>query len=161
VFLSCTEPGSAPETHRTSPPGLGDDLQVHPVLLVLAGVEGPVRGDPVDGNQGPVQDDEGGYARGSYDSGGGAHVTGAADRTRRDRRLCPCQLRAGEQCAVRGEAPLVICSGAASRRGLPYGGSTRFYGVQLGGKVIGAGFGGCGCGAGTGEQQREAVTVLP
>jgi hypothetical protein len=55
-------------------------------------------------------------------------VTGAADRRRRDRRLCPCQLRAGELCAVRGKAPLVICSGAASRRGLPYGGSARFYG---------------------------------
>ena len=37
----------------------GDDLQVHPVLLVLAGVEGPVRGDPVDRDQGPVQDDVG------------------------------------------------------------------------------------------------------
>ena len=55
-------------------------------------------------------------------------VTGAADRGRRDRRLCPCQLRAGELCAVRGKAPLLICSRAASRRGLPYGGSTRFYG---------------------------------
>jgi hypothetical protein len=55
-------------------------------------------------------------------------VTDAADRRRRDRRLCPCQLRAGELCAVRGKAPLLICSGAASRRGLPYGGSTRFYG---------------------------------
>ena len=37
----------------------GDDLQIHPVLLVLAGVEGPVRGDPVDRDQGPVQDDVG------------------------------------------------------------------------------------------------------
>jgi hypothetical protein len=55
-------------------------------------------------------------------------VTGAADRRRRDRRPCPCQLRAGGLCAVRGKAPLLICSGAASRRGLPYGGSTRFYG---------------------------------
>ena len=55
-------------------------------------------------------------------------VTGAADRRRRDRRRCPCQLRAGGLCAVRGKAPLLICSGAASRRGLPYGGSTRFYG---------------------------------
>jgi hypothetical protein len=55
-------------------------------------------------------------------------VTGAADRRRRDRRLCPCQLRAGGLCAVRGQAPPVICSGAASGRGLPYGGSTRFYG---------------------------------
>jgi|SRR5580704_8663775 hypothetical protein len=55
-------------------------------------------------------------------------VTGPADRRRRDRRPCPCQLRAGGLCAVRGKAPLLICSGAASRRGLPYGGSTRFYG---------------------------------
>ena len=55
-------------------------------------------------------------------------VTGAADRRRRDRRPCPCQLRAGGLCAVRGKAPLLICSGAASRRGPPYGGSTRFYG---------------------------------
>ena len=28
----------------------GDDLQVHPVPAVLAGVERPVGGDPVDGN---------------------------------------------------------------------------------------------------------------
>jgi hypothetical protein len=55
-------------------------------------------------------------------------VTGAADRWRRDRWLCPCPLRAGELCAVRGKAPLVICSGSASRRGLPYGDSTRCYG---------------------------------
>ena len=41
---------------------------------------------------------------------------------------------------MRGKAPFLICSGAASRRGLPYGGSTRFMGVQLGG--IGARFGG-------------------
>jgi hypothetical protein len=34
-------------------------------------------------------------------------------------------------------------------------------GVQLGGKVIWAGLGGCGCGAGTAGQQREAVAVLP
>jgi len=40
-------------------------------------------------------------------------VTGAADRRRRNRRLCPCQRRAGGLCAVRGKAPLLICSGAA------------------------------------------------
>jgi len=47
----------------------------------------------------------------------------------------PCQLCAGELCAVRGKAPLLICSGAASRRGLPMGvqlgftgGSTRWQG---------------------------------
>ena len=55
-------------------------------------------------------------------------VTGAANRRRRDRRLCPCPLRAGELCTVRGKTPLLICSGAASRRGLPHGGSTRFHG---------------------------------
>jgi hypothetical protein len=88
-------------------------------------------------------------------------VTGAADRRRRDRRLCPCQLRAGGLCAVRGKAPLLICSGAASRRGLPMGVQLGFMGVQLGGKGHLGRLLGCGCGAGTGEQQWEAVTVLP
>ena len=88
-------------------------------------------------------------------------VTGAADRRRRDRRLCPCQRRAGELCGVRGKAPLLICSGVASRRDCLMGVQLGFMGVQLGGKVIGAGLRGCGCGAGTGGQQRKAVTVLP
>jgi hypothetical protein len=35
----------------------GDDLQVHAVLLVLAGVEGLVAGDAVDRDERPVQDD--------------------------------------------------------------------------------------------------------
>ena len=52
----------------------------------------------------------------------------AEDRRRRNRRLCPCQLRAGELCACAQRRRFLICSGAASRRGLPYGGSTRFYG---------------------------------
>jgi len=48
--------------HRTGqrpghPPDItvraGDDLQVHLLPAVLAGVELPVRGDPVDGDQGP------------------------------------------------------------------------------------------------------------
>jgi hypothetical protein len=39
-----------------SPSGAGDDLQVHPVLAVLAGVERAVRRDPVDRDQRPVQD---------------------------------------------------------------------------------------------------------
>jgi hypothetical protein len=47
----------------------------------------------------------------------------------------------------------LICSGAASRRGLPYAGSTRWQG-HLGR------FTGCGCGAGTAGQQQEAATVL-
>ena len=55
---------------------------------------------------------------------------------------------------------VLICSGAASRRGLPYGVQLGFMGVQLGGKVTCAGLRGCGCGARTGEQKREAVTVL-
>ena len=67
------------------------------------------------------------------------YVPGAADRRRRDRRPCPCPLRAGGLCAVRGKAPLLICSGAASRRGLSYGVQLGFMGVQLGGKVIWAG----------------------
>jgi hypothetical protein len=37
----------------------GNDLQVHPVSLVLAGVERPVRGDVVDRDQRPVEDDIG------------------------------------------------------------------------------------------------------
>jgi len=49
-------------------------------------------------------------------SGGGGASTSAADRRRRDRWLCHCQLRAGELCAVRGKAPFLVCSGAASRR---------------------------------------------
>ena len=35
----------------TGPVRAGDDLQVHPLLAVLAGVEGPVGGDPVDGHE--------------------------------------------------------------------------------------------------------------
>jgi hypothetical protein len=46
---SWVAPGSGPETHTISPSG-GDDLQVHAVTAVLAGVEGPVSGDPVDGD---------------------------------------------------------------------------------------------------------------
>jgi hypothetical protein len=88
-------------------------------------------------------------------------VTGAADRRRRDRRLCPCQLRAGELCARRGKAPVLICSGAASRRGLPYGGSTRFHGGSTRWQGHLGRFTGLRLRSGTGERQREAVTVLP
>ena len=102
-----------------------------------------------------------GYARASYASGG-VCVTGAADRRRRDRRLCPCQLRAGELCAVRGTAPLLICSGAASRRGLPYGGSTRFHGGSTRwqghlGRLTGA----CGCGRGLPSSSGRLSPCLP
>jgi hypothetical protein len=34
----------------------GDDLEVHPVLTVLAGVKRPVGGDPVDGDNGLAYD---------------------------------------------------------------------------------------------------------
>jgi hypothetical protein len=37
---------------------IGQDLHVHPVFLVLAGVEGAVRGDAVDEQQGAVQQHE-------------------------------------------------------------------------------------------------------
>lgn len=37
---------------------IGEDLHVHPVPLVLPRVVGPVRGDPVDRQQGPVQQHE-------------------------------------------------------------------------------------------------------
>jgi hypothetical protein len=42
-----------------SPPELAMTCRFIPVLLVLAGVERPVRGEPVDGNQGPVEYDAG------------------------------------------------------------------------------------------------------
>ena len=71
--------------------------------------------------------------------------------------LVSCVLVSYAPCA---EGAALICSGTASRRGLPMGVQLGF-GVQLGGKVIWAGLLGCGCGAGTGEQQREAVPVLP
>jgi hypothetical protein len=35
---------------------LGDDIQVHPVPLVLSGAGRPVRGDPVDRDERPVKD---------------------------------------------------------------------------------------------------------
>jgi len=48
--------GQRPGHPHDIPGGTGNDLQVHPVLAVLAGIEGPVRGDPVDGDQRAVQD---------------------------------------------------------------------------------------------------------
>ena len=42
--------GQRPGHPHDVPVGAGDDLQVHPVLAVLAGVERPVGGDPVDGD---------------------------------------------------------------------------------------------------------------
>jgi hypothetical protein len=48
--------GQCPGDPQDAAVRAGDDLQVHPVPLVLAGVEGPVGGDPVDRDQRPVQD---------------------------------------------------------------------------------------------------------
>ena len=59
AFLACTVPGSGPDTPQDVPGGASDDLQVHPVLLVLAGVGRPVRGEAVDGDERPVHDDIG------------------------------------------------------------------------------------------------------
>ena len=72
-------------------------------------------------------------------------VTGTADPRRRDRRLCPCQLRAGGLCAGRGRRACDLLW-RGEPPGLPYGVQLGFMGVQLGGKVIGAGLPGCGCG---------------
>jgi len=55
--LGGDRPGTARHQARTPTQcrrAAGDDLQVHPVVAVLAGIERPVGGDPVDGNQGAV-----------------------------------------------------------------------------------------------------------
>ena len=57
AFFSCTDPGSAPDAPHDVPVGAGDDLQVHPVLLVLAGLERPVGGEPADRDERAVEDD--------------------------------------------------------------------------------------------------------
>jgi len=102
-------------------------------------------------------------------------VTGAADRRRRDRRRCPCQRRAGELCTVRGKAPLLICPGAASRRGLPYGGSVRvswgstrwrghrgrLTGLRLRCGDRGAAAGGCHCASLMMKRRAAAAAVRP
>jgi hypothetical protein len=67
----------------------------------------------------------GGYARASYASGGGG--TSRVPRIAGDVTAGSAPLPVGyASCA--GRRRLLVCSGAASRRGLPYGGSTRFYG---------------------------------
>ena len=52
--------GSGQSWRRPQQPAgrISQDLHVHPVLLVLAGVEGAVRGDPVDRQEGAVQQNE-------------------------------------------------------------------------------------------------------
>jgi hypothetical protein len=49
-------PGQLRGDPHDAAPGSGDDLQVHPVLAVLAGIERPVGGEAVDRDQGAVQD---------------------------------------------------------------------------------------------------------
>ena len=55
AFLSRTDPRSVPDTQDISVRA-ADDPQVHPVPLVLAGIEGPVRGSPAKRCQGGVED---------------------------------------------------------------------------------------------------------
>lgn len=54
---------------------VGDDLHVHPVLLVLPGVVGPVGGDPVDEQQGAGEDHE----RLTHGGAGGCGEVGGVD----------------------------------------------------------------------------------
>jgi hypothetical protein len=51
---SWTAAGGAPGDPQNLTLRAGDDLQVHPVAAVLAGVERPVSGDPVDEDEGAV-----------------------------------------------------------------------------------------------------------
>jgi hypothetical protein len=55
-FLVVGRSGQRARRPQDVPGKTGDDLQVHPMPLVLAGLEGPVRGDPVDRDQGAVED---------------------------------------------------------------------------------------------------------
>jgi hypothetical protein len=50
--------GQRPGHPQELPGGTGENLQVHPVAVVLAGEEWPVRGHPVGPDQGAVQDRE-------------------------------------------------------------------------------------------------------
>jgi hypothetical protein len=112
------------------------------------------------GRQSAITAQNGWYARASYASGGGgaSRVSRIADDVTAGSALASCVPVSYASYAERRR--LLICSGAASRRGLPYGGSTQFYGGSTRWRGHRAGLRGCGCGAGTGEQQREAVTVL-
>jgi hypothetical protein len=58
-LLVVHRPGQCPGHPQDVPCRTGDDLQVHSVPAVLSRVEGPVRGDPVDRDQGAVHDDVG------------------------------------------------------------------------------------------------------
>ena len=101
-------------------------------------------------------------------------VTGAADRgdVTAGSALVSCVLVAMRRAR---KAPLLICSGAASRRGLPYGGSTRFYGGSTRrqghlGRFTGlrlrcgdrrAAAGGCHCASRMIERRAAAAAVRP
>ncbi|GGR65311.1 hypothetical protein GCM10010251_97260 [Streptomyces aurantiogriseus] len=63
---------------------IGDDLDVHAVPAVFAGVVGLLVGDPVDRDQGAVEDRvreqaDSGHRRGQVVGGGGEQVDGLAD----------------------------------------------------------------------------------
>jgi hypothetical protein len=59
AFLSCTDRGRAPETRNRLPSGEAMTCRFMPWRLCLPGVEGPVGGDPVDRDRGPVHGDAG------------------------------------------------------------------------------------------------------
>ena len=101
----------------------------------------------------------GGYACAGLTSGGSGtsrarRITGGVTAAL----ALPAGVPAGSgPCA---EGTVLICRGAARRRGLPHGGSTRFHGGSTRRQgSSGLVRGGCGCGAGTSGQQREAVTM--
>jgi hypothetical protein len=64
-------------------------------------------------------------------------------------------------CAVRGKALLLICSGAANCRGLPYGGSGRFHGGSTGRQDHLGRFPRLRPRRGNCRQQPEPVALLP
>lgn len=53
---SCTAPGQCVRGPDQVPGGIGEDLHVHPVVLLLPGVVRPVGGDAVDRQHGAVED---------------------------------------------------------------------------------------------------------
>ncbi|GAA2950389.1 hypothetical protein GCM10020227_63920 [Streptomyces flavovirens] len=61
---------------QQSAEGIGEDLDVHAVLLVFAGVVGAVSGDAVDRQQGAVEQDESFHRRGAGGVGQGGREVG-------------------------------------------------------------------------------------